>query len=214
MGPDERRAVSSRRLLRRASPAAAALAVAAGLAACIYLPEPVAGLPGGGSWVALPLRGWIAEGGIAAEGVAGCFAPDCAPRVAIGLFRAAGAEARTLSGVLREPERLVRFLEARDRADSARQRKAVRSVVTVERLREGGLSGFAGTLARGRLARRPRRGARRRDARRAARRDRDRRQRGGRAHGGARGRRQAALRVEFRRPPCYAAPTRPARERR
>lgn len=148
MGPDERRAVSSRRLLRRAPPAAAALTLAAGLAACIYLPEPVAGLPGGGSWVALPLRGWIAEGGIAAEGVAGCFAPDCAPRVAIGLFRAAGAEARTLSGVLREPERLVRFLAERDRADSAPQRKAVRSVVTVERLREGGLSGFAGTLAR------------------------------------------------------------------
>lgn len=133
--------------LRLPSRALLAGVAAAGLAACIYLPEPVAGLPGGGSWVALPLRGWIAEGGITAEGVAGCFAPDCAPRVAVGLFRAAGAEARTLAAVLSQPERLVRFLAERDRADTGPQRKAVR-VATVERLREGGLSGFSATLAR------------------------------------------------------------------
>jgi hypothetical protein len=121
---------------------------AAALAGCIYFPEPVAGLPGGGGWVALPLRSWLAEGGIRAEGIAGCFAADCAPRVGVGIFRASGAEARTVAAVLREPERILRFVEARDRADTAPWRKAVRTVATVEKLREEGLSGFAVALSR------------------------------------------------------------------
>jgi hypothetical protein len=118
-------------------------ALAGALAGCIYFPEPVQGLPGGGGWVALPLRGWIAESAVKAEGIAGCFAAECAPRVGVGIFRATGEEARIVSGILREPERLVRFIEARDRADTAPQRKAVRTVASVEKLSERGLSGFA-----------------------------------------------------------------------
>ena len=106
------------------------------------------GLPGGDGWVALPLRGWIAESGLKAEGIAGCFAADCAPRVGVGIFRATGAEARTIAAVLREPERLVRFIEERERADTAPQRKGIRTVATVEKLRESGLAGFAATLSR------------------------------------------------------------------
>jgi hypothetical protein len=128
--------------------AAVATACAAALAGCIYVSEPVQGLPGGGGWVALPLRGWIAEGRVKAEGIAGCFAADCAPRVGVGIFRAAGEEARIVAAVLREPERILRFMEAQDRADTAPQRKAVRTVATVEKLREGALSGFAATLSR------------------------------------------------------------------
>jgi hypothetical protein len=139
------------RLLARARAAAlrgiAALGVAA-LAGCIWLPAPVEGIPSGGSWVALPLRGWIAEGGIKAEGVAACFAPDCAPRVAVGIFRATGSEARTLDAVLRDPERLVRFIAERDAADTNPRRKGVRTVVTTERLREGAAAGFSATLMR------------------------------------------------------------------
>ena len=128
--------------------AAAALGVASALAGCIYLPSHTEGLPAGGSYVALPLRGWIAEGGITAEGITGCFAPDCAPRIGVGIFRATGAEARTLRAVLDEPERLVRFLAARDAADTSPQRKGIRTVAAVEKLREGGAAGFAATLAR------------------------------------------------------------------
>jgi hypothetical protein len=98
--------------------------------------------------VALPLRGWLAESAVKAEGIAGCFAADCAPRVGVGIFRATGEEARIMSALLREPERLIRFMEERDQADTAPQRKAVRSVATVEKLRESGLFGFAATLSR------------------------------------------------------------------
>jgi hypothetical protein len=128
--------------------ALAGAALAAALAGCIYFPEPVQGLPGGGGWVALPLRGWIAESAVKAEGIAGCFAADCAPRVGVGIFRAAGEEARVIAAVLREPERLVRFIDERDRADTGPRRKGVRTVATVEKLRESGLSGFAATLSR------------------------------------------------------------------
>jgi hypothetical protein len=121
---------------------------AAALAGCIYFPEPVQGLPGGGGWVTLPLRGWIAEGRVKAEGIAGCFAADCSSRVGLGIFRATGEEARIVAALLREPERLVRYLDERDRADTAPQRKALRTVTTVERLREGRLAGFAATLSR------------------------------------------------------------------
>jgi hypothetical protein len=123
-------------------------AAGAALAGCIYFPEPVQGLPGGGGWVALPLRAWIAESAVKAEGIAGCFAADCAPRAGVGIFRATGNEARILAGVLREPERLVRFLEARDRADTAPQRRNVRTVTSVEKLKEDRLTGFTATLSR------------------------------------------------------------------
>lgn len=106
------------------------------------------GLPGGRGWFALPLRGWIAESAVKAEGIAGCFAADCAPRVGVGIFRAAGEEARVIAAVLREPERLVRFIDERERADTAPPRKGVRTVATVEKLRESGLSGLAATLSR------------------------------------------------------------------
>jgi hypothetical protein len=118
------------------------------LAGCIYFPEPVQGLPGGGGWVALPLRGWLAEGRVKAEGIAGCFAADCAPRAGLGIFRATGEEARIVAGVLREPERLVRYLAERDRADTAPQRRSLRTIATVERLRDGALFGFAAVLSR------------------------------------------------------------------
>ena len=125
-----------------------AAACATALGSCIYFPEPVQGLPGGGGWVVLPLRSWMAEGRVEAEGIAGCFAADCAPRVGVGIFRASGEEARIVAGVLREPERLVRYLAERDRADTAPQRRSVRTVVTVEKLREGALAGFAAALSR------------------------------------------------------------------
>jgi hypothetical protein len=50
--------------------------------------------------------------------------------------------------VLREPERLVRFIAERVAADPDPRRRGIRTVATVERLREGGTSGFLAALMR------------------------------------------------------------------
>lgn len=137
----------------------AALALGAALAGCLYVPGPVEGVPNGAPWVALPLRGWIAEGTATAEAMTACFAPDCAPRVAVGVFRASGPEAAVLAGVLREPQILARTLLANDAADRDPKRRTIRTVPTVQPLREGHLEGFAIELARADAARAPAHGA-------------------------------------------------------
>jgi hypothetical protein len=135
--------------LSRAVYAGPALALACALlAGCLYVPEPVQGVPSGGGWVSLPLRGWIAESAVRADAIAACFAPDCAPRVGVGIFRASGEEARTVQSVLRDPERLTRFIAERDAADSTAQRKSLRTVASIETLREGGAQGFFASLSR------------------------------------------------------------------
>lgn len=136
---------------------AAALGLA--LAGCNYVPAGVEGVPAGGSWTALPLRGWIAEGGATAEAITACFAPDCAPRVAVGVFRASGAQATVLAHALREPQTLARTLVANDAADRDPKRRQIRTVPTVETLRERGFEGFAIELARADGAREPAYGA-------------------------------------------------------
>ena len=139
--------------------ATAMLAVCVALAGCVYIPGRVDGVPAGAPWVALPLRGWIAEGGATAEAVTACFAPDCAPRVAVGVFRADGAQAAALAGVLREPQTLARTLLANDAADRDPKRRHIRTVPTVQPLREGDFEGFAIELARADGARAPAHGA-------------------------------------------------------
>jgi hypothetical protein len=123
-------------------------ALAAALAACIdlpryaalHFPSHVEGLPADGSWTALPLRAWLAEGEVRAEAVSACLDP-CAPRVAVGVFRATGAQARALAAALRDPEGLARALEHPTRPD--RPRAAARA----QRL-TGAVPGFALTLTR------------------------------------------------------------------
>lgn len=118
------------------------------LGSCIYLPAHIDEIPAGGGWMTLPLRGWIAEGEIKAEGIGACLAPDCAPRVGIAVFRATGAAARELATTLEDPQRLVRYLQERDAADTAAHRKAIRTVATARPFHEGRLSGFSITLMR------------------------------------------------------------------
>ena len=133
-------------LLRRFRPGAALVALLL-LTGCLYFPPTVDGLPGGGSWAGLPVRALVAEGEVEAEAITACFAPDCAPRVGVGVFRATGAEARTLGAVLHDPERLVRFIEQRGRGAAAK-RPVPRTVASVTPVREGRLTGFALTLMR------------------------------------------------------------------
>jgi hypothetical protein len=145
---------------RRRLCAAAVFALAVGATAgCIYVPGAVEGLPAGGPWVALPLRGWIAEGAARAEAVAACFAPDCAPRVAVGVFSASGPEAEALAVVLRRPQQLASWLEAKDAADTDPKRRSTRTTATAQPLRDGAFEGFSIALARVDGARPPAYGA-------------------------------------------------------
>jgi hypothetical protein len=64
------------------------------------------------------------------------------------VFRASGEEARTIEAVLREPKRLVRYLEERAATGAGVERRASRAVPTVSRVQEGNLAGFALDLAR------------------------------------------------------------------
>ena len=124
-----------------------AAAVLPTLAACLYLPSSVEGVPSGAGWLALPLRAWIAEGPIRAEGVAACLGDGCAATAAVGVFAAEGSEAALLSAVIRDPARLRRGLEANDAADPDR-RRAVRTLVETAPLSEPGFEGFRISLAR------------------------------------------------------------------
>jgi hypothetical protein len=118
-------------------------------AGCIYVPAYVEGMPAGASWVALPLEAWVTEGGVQAEAITACFAPDCAPRAGVGLFRATGEAARTVEAVLRRPERLARHLEDRAAAAAATKRPgAGRAIQTVTPLKDGSLAGFTLAMAR------------------------------------------------------------------
>jgi hypothetical protein len=125
---------------------AAVLGLARCASGCVYVPAPVAGVPAGGPWVALPLRGWIAEGGIEAEAIAGCFAADCAPRAGVGVFRARGEDARVIAGLLRDPDRLARLLTQRRAAGAAK--RGPRTAFSAAPLAAGDLVGFVLTLSR------------------------------------------------------------------
>lgn len=145
---------------RRAGRAlAGGVALGVVLAGCLYLPDTVGGVPTAGSWVTLPLRAWIAEGPAAAEAVAACFAPECTPRVAVGVFRSTGAQADELAAVLRDPQRLARGLRANDAADRDPKRRQIRTVPTVAPLQDGAFEGFSIALARADDARAPAHGA-------------------------------------------------------
>jgi hypothetical protein len=132
-----------------------AAAALAGLAGCINVPRAfdllapsrVAGLPAGAPWVALPLGSWIAESEATPHAIAACLDASCPARLAVGLFEARGEEARMLSAILDDPQRLRRALQAQDAADVGRAR-AVRTAIAVEPWSEGSLRGFAIRLAR------------------------------------------------------------------
>jgi hypothetical protein len=126
----------------------ASLCLVLSLGGCLYAPASVEGVPADASWVALPLRGWLSEGGVRAEAITACFAPDCTPRAGVGVFRATGEEARMIGAILRKPERLARHLE--ERADARRSGKppAATAVPTVAPVQDRGAAGFALDLAR------------------------------------------------------------------
>ncbi|KAA2241264.1 hypothetical protein [Salinarimonas soli] len=139
-------------MLRRLAPLLAALALLAG---CAYAPRGLEGVPEGEGWVAFPLRGWLAEGRGRPEAMVACLSAACPHRLAVALITLSGDDAATTAQVLRDPERLGRYLRGRDRADTDPRRAAIRTQVAVRALREEGLPGFAITLSRADGARPP-----------------------------------------------------------
>lgn len=136
-----------------------ALALLLLLGACIYSPRGLEGVSSDEHWVALPLRGWLAEGRGRPEAVIACLSADCPHRLMVALVTLQGEEARDALAILRDPERLARQLRERDRADTNPRRAALRTEVSVRSVGEEGVPGFAVTLSRRDDARPPAHGA-------------------------------------------------------
>ena len=123
------------------------------LTACDTIPRPIAGIPAMGPWTTLPLRNWLAEDRGEPEAMAACFSAECPQRLAVGVFRLAGPEARAAEAVLADPERLARHLrrpaaEASTGREALKARRTVRTVARARPLSAGGHQGFALTMGR------------------------------------------------------------------
>ncbi|MBL0407483.1 hypothetical protein JKG68_26560 [Microvirga aerilata] len=141
-------------LLRLLRPVSLILVLALSVAGCGYIPRPVAGVPPGAPWDALPLRKWLAEDRAEPVALSFCAPPECSPGLAVGVVRLTGRDAQVTEAILADPERLARAL----RSPAGRQ-KPVRTRIAVERLTGAPYPGFAIDLAPSDGARRPAYGA-------------------------------------------------------
>lgn len=118
------------------------LAIALSLTSCGYIPRPVAGLPPGEPWGALPLRKWLAEDRAEPVALAFCTPPECRPGLAASVIRLTGKDAKITDALLKDPERLARAL-----LSPAGREKPVRTVIRAERLTNSPYPGFTISLA-------------------------------------------------------------------
>jgi hypothetical protein len=149
--------------MRRFSSPAVTIALGALLGAaagCSYYPRAVEGVPYRDPWVALPLRGWLAEDRAEPEAMAFCRPADCSPGLVVAVLRLTGEDAATAEAVLDDPARLVRFLQrskdrssredaaAKNAARTIPPKRPVRTVAAAVPLRFGTGKGFTLTLGR------------------------------------------------------------------
>jgi hypothetical protein len=127
------------RLLRSCLPI---LVLALSVASCGYIPRPVAGVPPGAPWEALPLRKWLAEDRAEPVALSFCAPPECSPGLAVSVIRITGKDADVTEALLKDPERLARGLRS-----PAGREKPVKTRIAVERLANGPFPGFAIDLA-------------------------------------------------------------------
>jgi hypothetical protein len=127
------------RLLRSCLPI---LILALAVASCGYIPRPVAGVPPGAHWGALPLRKWLAEDRAEPVALSFCAPPECSPGLAVSVIRMTGKDADRTEALLKDPERLARGLRS-----PAGREKPVKTRIAVERLTDGPFPGFAIDLA-------------------------------------------------------------------
>lgn len=131
-----------------------ALTIALAVASCGYIPRPVAGVPPGTPWDALPLRKWLAEDRAEPVALSFCAPPECSPGLAVSVIRLTGKDAQVTEALLKDPERLARGLRS-----PAGREKPVTTRITVERLRDGPYPGFAIDLSPADGGKRPAYGA-------------------------------------------------------
>jgi hypothetical protein len=118
------------------------LAFALALTSCGYVPRPVAGLPPGEPWGALPLRKWLAEDRAEPVALSFCAPPECRPGLVAGVIRLTGRDAQVTGGILKDPERLARALRS-----PASREKPGRALVSVELLKDAPYQGFTISIA-------------------------------------------------------------------
>jgi hypothetical protein len=144
-----------RRLAARLRAGGVALALSLALAGCaafdrameISFPPEVPGLPADEPWVALPIGGWVHDGGVSADAIEACFAGSCPQAGAVGVFRAEGEQAAALAEIAAHPDLLKTYLEQRSRQPKGR-RKPQPVTASLEPLAAGRLRGFALRLSR------------------------------------------------------------------
>jgi hypothetical protein len=140
------------------------------LASCAYAPVAVEGLrptelPGEASaspWLFVPVGLWLTRETVEPRAVGMCSDPACPAKVAVAVFEARGAEARSLARSLRDPAALARMLVAGNQTRRRQVAEANRSVPTLiaqrrmprqisaeaRRLSHRGLKGFTLTIRR------------------------------------------------------------------
>ncbi|HYF55864.1 MAG TPA: hypothetical protein VEA41_16540 [Salinarimonas sp.] len=114
------------------------------LAGCAYAPRGIEGVSSDDRWVALPLRGWLAEDRGRPEALIACLSADCPHKLMVALVTLQGDDARAAVAMLREPGRLAADLQARD---ARRERRRARARVELRSVGTGAVPGFAVVLA-------------------------------------------------------------------
>jgi hypothetical protein len=137
------RSVSISRLSR-----ALALCAVVLLGGCLYGQQrDLTELAQGEIWLALPMGSWLGTQDMGEpEALATCLAPSCRNRIAVGVFRLEGEMASRTEAELRDPQRLVRALDARQNAD--RNADRARFALQPVPFSTGGVDGFAVTIAK------------------------------------------------------------------
>lgn len=118
------------------------------LTGCLYGQQrDFAQLSEGEIWLALPMGSWLGtQSSGEPEALAACLAPGCRNRIAVGVFRLEGEKASRTEAELRDPQRLVRTLKARQNAD--RDEKRPSFDLAVVPLSIGRLNGFELSLSK------------------------------------------------------------------
>ena len=125
-----------------------ALASLLALTGCLYGQQrDFAQLPEGEIWLALPMGSWLGtQNSGEPEALAACLAPACRNRIAVGVFRLKGEKASRTEAELKDPQRLVRALTARQNAD--RDAKRPKFDLAAAPLTIGGMGGFELSLSK------------------------------------------------------------------
>ncbi|QCI62889.1 hypothetical protein [Phreatobacter stygius] len=153
--------------MRAAATGAAALLL---LASCAYAPVAIEGLApveigsdrSDNPWMFVPVGIWLTRDTVEPRAVGMCETAACPSKVAVAVFEARGAEARSLTRSLRNPSEVARIVvsgnQTRRRlvaeanrsvpAEIAARRMPKRVDARAQRLRHRGFSGFTLTIRR------------------------------------------------------------------